>query len=114
MVVVRRVRSDDRGRLLMLRAARVRVRPGADVSGREKRRGDVVWYPFDTGAFGLQMVCGVVTKAGPRTYTVRWESDATNRLRQDRQDVKHITDPDALADARAKLHNEAPRAGAER
>lgn len=51
----------------------------------EMKRGDYVQTWFDTGAGkmgGPQILYGTVIKAGPMTYTVRWESGITNRIRQ--------------------------------
>jgi hypothetical protein len=44
--------------------------------------GDVLATWFDTGAFGAQILFGVVIAAGPKMYRVRWESGATNRVEQ--------------------------------
>ena len=46
--------------------------------------GDVIATWFDTGAFGAQILFGVVIAAGPKAYRVRWESGATNRVEQGR------------------------------
>jgi hypothetical protein len=46
------------------------------------KRGDPVQTYFDTGAFGYSLLYGRVIKAGPKTFTVLWESGLTNRLRQ--------------------------------
>ena len=47
-----------------------------------KKVGDKVSYLYDTGAFGYQSLYGVVTKAGPKTFTVKWESHICNRIKQ--------------------------------
>jgi hypothetical protein len=46
--------------------------------------GDVIATWFDTGAFGAQLLLGVVIAAGPKAYRVRWESSSTNRVEQGR------------------------------
>lgn len=46
--------------------------------------GDIIATWFDTGAFGAQLLFGVVIAAGPKAYRVRWESGATNRIEQGR------------------------------
>lgn len=64
--------------------------------------GDVIATWFDTGAFGAQILFGVVIAAGPRTYRVRWESGATNRVEQGRticwryDDWKDYTDAEIV------------------
>lgn len=45
--------------------------------------GDVVRYWFDTGAFGCQILGGVIIKSGPKTFTVLWESGNRNTARHD-------------------------------
>ncbi len=62
-----------------------------------KKRGDYVKVWFDTGALGATICLGIVTKAGPATYTVRWESGRTNRVAQSYRGVEHVDDPDLLA-----------------
>ena len=65
--------------------------------------GDVIATFFDTGAFGAQVLLGVVTAAGPRMYRVRWESGIPNRIEQGRTicwlytDWKDWTDPQIAA-----------------
>ncbi|MGO9837875.1 MAG: hypothetical protein ACLP1X_27110 [Polyangiaceae bacterium] len=59
-----------------------------------KRRGDYVKYWFDTGAMGYTILYGVVEQAGPKTYTVRWESGIRNRVRQDNPSVKVVSPED--------------------
>lgn len=60
--------------------------------------GDVIATWFDTGAFGAQILFGVVIAAGPKAYRVRWESGRTNRVEQGRtccwlyEDWKNYTD----------------------
>lgn len=46
--------------------------------------GDIIATWFDTGAFGMQLLFGVVIAAGPKRYRVRWESGRTNRIEQGR------------------------------
>jgi len=46
--------------------------------------GDIIATWFDTGAFGAQLLLGVVIAAGPKAYRVRWESRRTNRVEQGR------------------------------
>ena len=48
------------------------------------KAGDIVATWFDTGAFGAQILFGVVLAAGPKSYRVRWESGSTNRIEQGR------------------------------
>jgi hypothetical protein len=43
---------------------------------------DLVETLHDTGAFGCQILYGVVIASGPKTFRVLWESGLTNRLRQ--------------------------------
>lgn len=66
--------------------------------------GDIVWYWFDTGR-SHDVLYGVVVAAGPKTYTVRWESGTRNRIRHDRRDVK-LVQPDRLDEARRALGRE--------
>ncbi len=67
------------------------------------KRGDVVKTLFDTGAFGAQIVFGLVVKAGPKAYVVIWESRLRNRLEQGRQIVTLVQDADLLEEARKGL-----------
>lgn len=46
-------------------------------------RGDHVMTWFDTGAFGFQIIVGIVVAAGPVSVTVEWGSGARNRIRRD-------------------------------
>jgi len=46
--------------------------------------GDVIATWFDTGAFGMNLLFGVVIAASPKAYRVRWESGSTNRVEQGR------------------------------
>lgn len=90
--------------------------------------GDVIATWFDTGAFGAQILFGVVIAAGPKAYRVRWESGSTNRVEQGRtvcwlySDWKDYTDKDiepiekrlgvtirAKPETHASLHNERSR-----
>ena len=64
--------------------------------------GDIVKYSFDTGALGFQYLFGVVEQAGPKTFTVRWESDLRNRVRQGNHLVTRVTDPELLAEVHAQ------------
>lgn len=54
------------------------------------KRGDLVQYWFDTGCRGHQWLYGVVIAAGPKSFTVRWESDNRNRLRRGDKSVQPI------------------------
>lgn len=65
--------------------------------------GDIVKMFFDTGAFGAQILFGLVVKAGPKTYTVEWESNHRNRLEQGRTIVASVEDPELLEEARKGL-----------
>lgn len=60
-------------------------------------RGDIASYWYDTGAFGMKTLLGVVIKAGPKSFTVRWESGICNTLRREEpKNVKLVTDPELL------------------
>jgi hypothetical protein len=59
-----------------------------------KQRGDYVKYWYDTGAMGYSILYGVVEQAGPKMYTVRWESGIRNRVRQDNPSVKTVRPED--------------------
>lgn len=75
-------------------------------SERPMQVGDLVKTWFDTGAMGAQILYGRVEKAGPKTYTVRWESDLTNRIRQGDAGLALIdaeADPELYADAKRCL-----------
>jgi hypothetical protein len=56
------------------------------------RRGQFVQTWFDTGAMGATILYGVVESAGPRVYTVRWESGITNRVQQGNTNVRRADD----------------------
>lgn len=60
--------------------------------------GDIVWYLYDTGARGAACLYGIVTKAGEKTATVRWESGIRNRVRQNNNQIKLVSE-DARDDA---------------
>lgn len=60
------------------------------------RVGDIVRYWFDTGAFGYVYIYGIVEKAGPKRFTVRWESGIRNRPEQGSTLVTLVTDPEEL------------------
>lgn len=80
------------------------------------KRGDVVKMYFDTGAFGAQILFGLVVKAGPKAYTVVWESGLKNRLEQGRTIVTLVEDPELLEEAlkglrRASLLGKLPSGG---
>jgi hypothetical protein len=76
--------------------------------------GDVIATWFDTGAFGVQILFGVVIAAGPKAYRVRWESRNTNRIEQGRticwlyDDWKHYTDAE-IAQIEMRLDATIPR-----
>ena len=74
-----------------------------------KKKGDLVQYWFDTGAMGMTIAYGIVEKAGKVTYTIRSESGIKNRVRQDYKEVKLITDPELLAEAKRCLLPREPR-----
>lgn len=65
-----------------------------------KTRGQIVSFLVDTGCRGLASAYGIVVKAGPKTYTVLCESGIRNRVPQSRKDVKVVTDPETLEEAR--------------
>ena len=67
------------------------------------KRGDIVKMFFDTGAFGAQILFGLVVKAGPKRYTVTWESQLRNRLEQGRAIVTLVEDAELLEEARKGL-----------
>jgi hypothetical protein len=67
------------------------------------KRGDVVKMFFDTGAFGAQILFGLVIKAGSKVYTVVWESGIKNRLEQGRTIVALVEDPELLEEAHEGL-----------
>ena len=69
----------------------------------EMRKGDVVSYMFDTGAMGLDVLYGVVCQAGPKTFTVCWESGIKNRVEQGRRGIKRIESEDLDEDARESV-----------
>lgn len=70
---------------------------------RLKKKGDLVQYWYNTGAFGYQIAYAVVIKAGPKTYTVQFRSGNRNRVRQESPELKLITDPELLAEALKEL-----------
>jgi hypothetical protein len=55
---------------------------------------------------GTRTLFGIVEKAGPRSFTVRWESGIRNRIRRGHPGVKLTTDPELLQEA-AKAFPEA-------
>ena len=67
------------------------------------KRNDLVYYMFDTRAFGPSPLYGIVEKAGEKTATIRWASGMRNRVAQDRDDIHPITDPEMMEDARRKM-----------
>lgn len=81
----------------------VEIRPdGSRLHRYEARRGDIVRMYFDTGAFGASILFGIVDTAGPRAFTVVWESGIRNRLPHENGEIKPVTsadDPDLLAEA---------------
>lgn len=64
------------------------------------RRGQYVRTWFDTGAMGATILYGRVVAAGPRAYTVCWESGLRNRLQQGDTRVTRVAvtdlDPSAV------------------
>lgn len=64
--------------------------------------GDIVQTQFDTGAFGLQTLWGLVELSGPKTFTVQWESGIRNRLYHADKRVSAVR-ADVLDDAKASL-----------
>lgn len=60
------------------------------------KRGDLVEYWFDTGAFGFNILYGKIIASGEKCYRVMWESGLTNRLRHEQPGVK-IAEDQALA-----------------
>lgn len=67
-------------------------------------RGDYVKTWFDTGAFGATILYGRVVKAGPATYTVRWESGIQNRVCQGYRGIDKIEPGELLEDAKRKCN----------
>lgn len=51
---------------------------------------------------GHGWVYGVVEAAGPRTFTVRWESGIRNRRPQDTRAIEHEKDAEIIAETRKK------------
>ena len=68
------------------------------------KRGEYVQTWFDTGAFGYEILYGVVISAGPKTYRVRWESGLTNRVRQSDHHICNTAS--SVAEARAAMRRE--------
>ncbi len=56
-------------------------------TGRRFNRDDLVQTMFNTGAMGLTVLYGRVVASGPKTATVLWESNLTNRIRHDQSRV---------------------------
>lgn len=52
------------------------------------KKGGLVWTWWDSGAMGASQMYGRVVKAGPKSYTVLWESGFRNRLEQGDERVK--------------------------
>jgi hypothetical protein len=83
----------------------------------EFKTGDIVAMFFDTGAFGAQMLFGVVIAAGSKVYRVRWESGLSNRIEQGRTicwlhdtwvdytdaEIKHVEDRLGVTISRGRL-----------
>lgn len=68
--------------------------------------GDYVKTWFDSGGGRLRgwaYIYGVVVAAGPKTYTVRWESDRRNRVRQGDTQVEPVRREDVDAAALRRL-----------
>ena len=71
--------------------------------------GEIVRYWFDAGGrsttqgMGPQIIYGIVTAAGAKTYSVTWESGNRNRLRQGDRRVALVVDADELVEARQAL-----------
>lgn len=73
------------------------------------KKGDFVQTWFDTGAMVASIIYGVVTKAGPKTFYVRWESGISNRIRQDSCLVKLAKDQEEAGKAcRYQIPEERP------
>lgn len=64
-----------------------------------KAKGQFVQTWFDTGAMGAAILFGYVIKAGPKTYTVMWESGIRNRIQQTLLGITIIKDKELLAEA---------------
>jgi hypothetical protein len=76
------------------------------------KRGDIVKYFVTTGASGplsASTVLGVVTKIGPKTFTVLWESGIRNRVRHGARGIKLTTDPELIAEANLSIIAESKR-----
>lgn len=71
------------------------------------KKGDVVSYMFDTGAMGLSPTYGIVIQAGPKTFTVAWESGNRNRVEQGYRGIRKLAeseiDHDVLGSIRRVL-----------
>jgi hypothetical protein len=71
------------------------------------KRGDYVRTWFDTGAMGATVLYGRVVKAGPRTYTVLWESGLRNRIVRENSYITPISDREQPEAARVMARAEA-------
>ena len=54
--------------------------------------GERVWTWWDTGAFGVTPLDGVVVASGKRTFTVEWQSGIRNRIGVNTPSIWYATD----------------------
>jgi hypothetical protein len=66
------------------------------------KTGHLVQTWFDTGARGATILYGVVTASGPKTFSVRWESGLSNRVRHGHGTVERARDVGEAAIAMAR------------
>ena len=67
------------------------------------KRGDIVAHWTVDNRFSSGDSYGIVTKAGPKTANIRWESGNRNRVAQGRKDMRLVIDPEILAEVQPKL-----------
>lgn len=60
------------------------------------------WWA-DGDPMGHGYVYGVVEAAGPKTFTVRWESGIRNRRPHGVKEIIVVTDPAIIAEVRAQM-----------
>ncbi len=71
--------------------------------------GDLVQYFFDTGCRGYAFVYGVVIAAGPKAFTVRWESGIVNRVQRDNDRGVKPINPNMISEVAKPILEEATR-----
>ena len=76
--------------------------------------GDLIQMNYFDGLKGT-LLLGMVIASGPVTYTVIWESGIKNKIRRDDRNtvagnnIKLITDPEFLAEAKKFFYREPTR-----